>query len=311
MNEIEAIANAGAEGAKAGRAGFDLIGKVFGPAITRRQATADAQAEVQGAMARRLAAHIESNPVDPDILETLMVCGGQLSFTNLAKIVKKAESRLIENAMPSLITDDWAANFRDKARNCSDEEMAELWAQLLAGEANNPGSYSRKSVNILSDTEPEDARLFKSLSNFRLIPVDPKYQNTPNGQILRWFERAAIPSKLAVLDDKHPIYTDNGINFRSLARMEWLGLVRYVSFGYVITQSSDKFAAYEHSGGHLYLASDEPIPFGYAEFTPAGEQLSELCIPLESPSGFIDYLTEVWRSRNVRVAHDISEVVST
>ena len=41
MSEIQAIANAGAAGAKVGKAGIDVIGKVFGPTFTRRQATAD------------------------------------------------------------------------------------------------------------------------------------------------------------------------------------------------------------------------------------------------------------------------------
>ena len=116
-----------------------------------------------------------------------------------------------------------------------------------------------------------------------------------------------MPPKLVILDDKHSIYTDMNINFRSLARLEWLGLVRYVSFGYMTIHSSNKYSAYENSDGYLYLASDKPISFGQAEFTPAGEQLSELCIPLESPSGFIDYASEIWRSSGVRVTHDISE----
>lgn len=50
MSGIEPIAEAAAEGAKAGKAGIDLIGKVLGPTFTRRQAAADAQAEIQGAL---------------------------------------------------------------------------------------------------------------------------------------------------------------------------------------------------------------------------------------------------------------------
>ena len=131
MSEIEATANAGAEVAKAGKAGFDLIGRVFGPAFTRRQATADAQVEVQGALAKRLADHIESTRLDPDTLEMLMTCGGKMSVANLANIMSKALPMLSEGAAPSLVSEDWIANWRDKARLFSDEEMTLLWAQLL------------------------------------------------------------------------------------------------------------------------------------------------------------------------------------
>ena len=107
------------------------------------------------------------------------------------------------------------------------------------------------------------------------------------------------------------MYTDKGVNFSSLARLEWLGLVRYVSLGYEVTHTSERFVGYEHGGGQLFVASDKrAVPFGLAEFTPAGEQLSELCTPIATPDGFVDYLTEVWRGRDVRVARTLSEALS-
>ena len=87
MSEIQAISNAGAEGAKAGKAGIDLVAKIFGPTVTRWQATADAQAEIQGALANRLAYHIESDPLNPNVLEMLATCGGKASVNNLADIL--------------------------------------------------------------------------------------------------------------------------------------------------------------------------------------------------------------------------------
>ena len=101
MSDIQAMANAGAEGAKAGKAGIDLIGKVFGPMFTRRQAIADAQAEIQGALANRLANHIESNPLDPNVLEMLATCGGKASVVNLANILSKRVSKKGESCIPA------------------------------------------------------------------------------------------------------------------------------------------------------------------------------------------------------------------
>ncbi len=198
------------EGLKFGKAAIDLASKVYGPWYTRRQADADTQALIQRSLAGRLASYIDSYPMNPDVLEALISCGGKMNFINLARIVQMAEAQLVEGADPSQIDDDWAANFKDKARTCSNDEMAGLWAQLLAAEANNPGSYSRKTVNVLSDLEPADAHLFRTLADFRLIPVNPVYV----GQRLHGFKRAFASSKLTVLDDAHRVYTDRGDQFR-------------------------------------------------------------------------------------------------
>lgn len=110
MSEMEAMANAGAEGAKAGKAGFDLIGRLFGPALTRRQTAADAQAEIQLALANRLADHIESNPLAPDVLEMLATYGGKAPVVNLANILSKALLMLDETVQSAPVSDDWIAN---------------------------------------------------------------------------------------------------------------------------------------------------------------------------------------------------------
>lgn len=293
---------------KVGKASLDLVSKLFGPVITRRQAAADSEAEVQGALARRLADYIETNPMDSEVLEVLISCGGKLSFSNLARIVQKAELQLTEEAMPSLITDDWASNFREKSRTCSDEDMAELWAQLLAGEANNPGSRSRKAVNILADLDKPDAELFSTLCRFRLITFNLsnlRFSGSPPPARSR-FNTAPAPPLLVVLDAQQPMYKDQGIDSQSLAHLEGLGLIKVLPQGYTIGPGK---AAYVLDGTSLVLSCDRPIQMGVAYFTTAGSQLSELCFPLESPKGFADYLIRVWRSHGVSVSHDLNEVI--
>ena len=302
MSEITEIS-------KLGKASLDLVSKLLGPTITRRQAAADSAAEVQGMLTSRITAYIESNPRDSEVLEALISCGGKWSFTNLAKILQKAELQLTEEAMPSLITDDWASNFRDKARTCSDEEMAELWAQLLAGEANNPGSRSRKAVNILADLDKPDAELFNVLCRFRLITANLSNLRSPGSPPppRARFNTAPAPPLLVVLDAQHPIYTNQGVDFQSLAHLEGLGLLKVLPQGYNV--GPGKFG-YILNGTALVLSSDSLIPMGIACFTTAGSQLSELCFPLESPEGFANYLTEVWQNQGVTVGNDLNEVLS-
>jgi hypothetical protein len=45
-------------------------------------------------------------------------------------------------------------------------EKCNLWSRVLAGEANKPGSYSKRTVNFLSDLDKIDAELFSQLCGF-------------------------------------------------------------------------------------------------------------------------------------------------
>ena len=294
-------------GLELGDKAVGILDKVLGPWFTRRQEDANTRAVLQEVLTDQVATYMEAHPNDPVMMEAIMSCHGRFGFDNVARIARLAVPQINEEARPDLISDDWGANYRDKAHTCSDPEMAELWAQLLAAEANNPGSYSRKTVNVLADLEPDDARLFKALCDFRLMPADVVKSTTPDGVNETYFRRVPLSSKLAVVDDKHPVYTDKGINFGSLARLEWLGLIRYVGTSYGEQRDHDRFLCYEHGNGHLFLAYNGFISFGKAEFVPAGTQLSELCTPLETPDGFVDYITEFWRGQGMRVANTLSE----
>ena len=311
MSEIEAMANAGAESARAGKAGLDLIGKVFGPALTRRQATADAQAEIQGALANRLAHQIESHPLDPNVLEMLATCGGKASVANLANILNKALLMLDEDADPSLVSDGWTANWRDKARLVppDDEDVALMFAQLLASEVNSPGSKSKKAVNVLADLEPEDAKLFRALSDFRLsqmLTIPITFKGAPPPPRSR-FNTASNPPLLVVLDPQNEIYATKGVDFEALAHLEGLGLVKVAPQGY---QKGPGKMTFVHSRGFLILTAETPVPLGSAYLTTAGAQLTELCAPLESPDGFPEYIASFWRSLGIVVSEDLNDAIT-
>ena len=116
-----------------------ILEKLLGPWFTRRQVDANTRAALQEVLTDQVATHMEAYPNDPVMMEALMSCHGRFGFKNIVRIVQLAVPQLDESARPGLISEDWGANFRDKANTCSDPEMAELWAQLLAAEVNNPG----------------------------------------------------------------------------------------------------------------------------------------------------------------------------
>ena len=302
MSDIQALANAGAEGAKAGKAGIDLIGKLFGPTFTRRQAAAGAQAEIQMALANRLADHIESSPLDPNVVEMLATCGGKASVANLANILSKALPMLDETADSELISDDWIANWRDKARLVSDEEMALLWAQLLAGQVNSPGTYSPKAVNMLADMDRSDAQLFHDLCRFQVMRYEFEFgpRDTiplvvnPSDDIYR--TNGVSDDGLLALED---IYRTNGVSDDGLLALEDIGLIRYP----VLPNLPDRAKAFAYSRGWLLNYSADHVETGRISWTYNGKQMSKLCLPLESPTGFEHYLLDKWGAANHDIRH--------
>lgn len=62
-------------------------------------------------------------------------------------------------------TDDWMAEFVDMRKNASDNNMRELWGRVLAGEAQNPGSFSIRSLFTLKTLLASEAEQFGILGN--------------------------------------------------------------------------------------------------------------------------------------------------
>ena len=204
----------------------DATGVVYEPTRITRRAKAEAKADIIRAEGDAEVAGIRLRTFQRFASEQMLM------QENMEEIIGKASSHVTDDASPEDLSNDWLLNFFDKSRMVSEDEMQELWARVLAGEANNPGSYSRRTVNLLADIEAEDARLFKQLSDFRLIPVDGEASITNEGQIVENFHPSSIAPSLVILDDAHSMYTEKGINFNLLARMEWLGLIRHHAIGY-------------------------------------------------------------------------------
>jgi len=59
------------------------------------------------------------------------------------------------------LNDSWFDEFKDFSKNTSEPRMRDLWARVLAGEAQNPGTYSIRSLWALKTISPTDAESFR------------------------------------------------------------------------------------------------------------------------------------------------------
>ena len=98
---------------------------------------------------------------------------GKMTYTeyykanNFLKIAKKADE-LYAEMEHNKETDiqhnfDWFMRFYEIVGNISDEKVQDIWAKIMAGEINNPNSYSLKTIDILKNIGKQEAELFSNV----------------------------------------------------------------------------------------------------------------------------------------------------
>ena len=88
---------------------------------------------------------------------------------NIESVVRQSASELECKQVEDHETDhDWTARFFNDIQDISTEEMQLLYAKILAGEVERPGSTSIRTMSILKDLDRTTATLFKILSSVRI-----------------------------------------------------------------------------------------------------------------------------------------------
>ena len=196
---------------------------------------------------------------------------------NMEAITDKALPQLNESANPDSIEDDWFVNFFDKCRIVSDTDMQALWSRVLAGEANTPGTYSRRTVNFLSDLGKDEAALFTKLCGFG------------------WNIGNVVP---LVFDKDADIYNRHGINFSSLSDLDSIGLIQFNISTDLLKKGLPQKTRVHYYGEPLFLKmprdADNELVVGKALLTRIGQELAPICgsKPVE---GFWEYVKNQWK----------------
>ena len=85
---------------------------------------------------------------------------------NRSDIINKAIPLVNQNANPRGIDDSWILNFLDKSGTVSEEDMQIIWSRILAEEANEPNTVSKRLLHNLALMSKKDALNFINLSKF-------------------------------------------------------------------------------------------------------------------------------------------------
>jgi hypothetical protein len=197
---------------------------------------------------------------------------------NMESITAQALPQLESGAKPENIEDDWIANFFDKCRLISDEEMQKLWAKVLAGEANRAGKFSKRTINHIASLDKADAALFQKLCSFNFL--------------------LNVPSPL-IYNSEDKIHIDHGINFGTLSHLESIGFIHFnLLTTYNVGPFLQKgFASYFDQPVYLEfpISHDRMLNVGKVRLTQVGEQLAPLC-GAQPVEGFADYVRREWKA---------------
>ena len=250
----------------------NAVGKVYEPRHIRQKAQAEADAKLIATKADIEATDLQKRAFDRWAAEEAK------KQENIENVLDQAVPLIEDTAQPEKVDDDWFANYFDKVKTVSNEDVQKHWADLLAKEVNQPGSFSKRTVNTLHTLDQKDAILFESLCRYVWI-IDSDF----------------IP---LILKEDDEIYNRNNINFKSLQHLGMTGLINF-NMGRDFTKRwlRGLLLTVQYCGRPLYLDFREyqmlELPVGNVSFTQVGQEL----FTLTNPSGIddlYDYVLARW-----------------
>lgn len=257
----------------------DAIGGIAKPAQIRRVAKAEANAELIKAET-----NIKITELQERALNRLVIEEGHRQ-ENIENITAMALPILSQDSKPENIEKDWLTNFFDRCRSTSDEQMQMLWASILAGEANAPGAFSKRTIEIVSNLDKKDADLFAGLKSLCWL-------------IFNQF----MP---IIYDQTDEVFNRIKINFETLSHLEDLGLVKFSP----ITVYEKKF-----NGNILSIlyfnkihtlqspANHFEMEVGKVLLTQSGQELAKICESSFDEEYYSHVLSE-WKSKGYNILY--------
>jgi hypothetical protein len=255
----------------------DAIGVMFAPTQVRRMA----KAEVDAALIKAAG--------DVQLTELQLRAFHRLQHEeerrqkNIEDITRLALPEVRGDAKPEQLEADWVVHFFDRARLISDPEMQTLWARLLAGEANNPGAFSRRTVDLVSTLDKDDARLFTLLCGFA------------------WVLDGPVP---LVFEPESDVYLAAGLNFDVLTHLDSIGVLRFDYLSGFIKKALPKVIELDYFGRGVRLEleadSDNRLEVGRVLLTWVGRQLAPISGATPKDQ-FFDFVCDHWEKGGLAV----------
>jgi hypothetical protein len=138
----------------------------------------------------------------------------QFQVIQLAAKESKALPPAAEGGSPD---PDFVSRLLSDAADFCDPDVQVLWARILAGEVNSPGSFSRRTLSVLRDLDSQNAQTFEQLLPFVFGPTTFFLTERP-GQLLE--DTIGYGDILALADAGLVIATPTAYSFSRMGKIK-------------------------------------------------------------------------------------------
>lgn len=246
------------------------VGIIYEPYHVKRMARAEAEAEKIKTLARIELTELEHRAVGRFVQQEAR------KQENIERITAQAAASLPNDAKVENLDEDWVAHFFKQCDTVSDTDMQSLWSRLLSGEATNPGTFSKRTVDFVSSMDRKDAALFTTFCQFVWLIGEP----------------APL-----VYETQNEIYTKQGINFSALKHLDSIGLISFESVSGYNRTGFEKYAHVFYYGQPTAIEfsgdANNQLQVGHVLLTSIGKELTPICGSSRNHD-FYEYVIRKW-----------------
>ena len=252
----------------------DAFGGAFRPYQILRVAKAEARAQVIKAQADIEVSDIQRRALARAMFEE------ERAQRNMEGIATQALPLLEETATPQNIEPDWLTAFLARCRNVSDTDMQAIWSRVLAGEANTPGSYSKRTIETLATLDARDAHMFATICQYA------------------WFVEEWTP----VIYNSTARMLSKELHYDALSHLVDIGLLRWDREGTFHCVNLPREMDVTHGDAIIHLQFPQPednvLPLGDCLFTNIGKELASV-VKAEPMPGLLDEVLSYWMALSI------------
>lgn len=219
---------------------------------------------------------------------------------NAANNLKNEKYDEKEQQTTDEISDDWLNDFENHAKLKSSDDMKLIFGKILSGEIRKPGSFSIRTVRLLSQLDNQAARVFQLLCS-QSVSMYLGGSHIFDARIVSFSGSAASNS-----------LTKYGLSFDNLNVLQEYGLIisdynSYMNYAPCIVNEQKQISASLCYGNKHYgliptdkKKYDKTVKFNGVALTKAGKELLKI-IPIEDSANYRKDLEEFLSKKHLQL----------
>lgn len=200
-------------------------------------------------------------------------------YKNQVDIMRIAVEHLEPNSISKDVSNGWITFFFDKVNNVSEDYMKEIWGKILAGEFNEPNTYTKQLLHTMSIMDSKIAKSFQKIRSSCFFSSGHLYafMYRTNGDDIKNTKRY----------DKKKIFISD------LRELDSLGLIQYRFTDFHRLAIKNKVFDYGNKKV-IFNTEKRSIALGNVALTSVGKQLCRI-VPMEYDDEILEICLESWK----------------